>query len=193
MANRTKLTVEKKQKFLEVVSETANVSRACEAIAMSRVRLYEVRKEDEAFKEQWDAAVEIGIAALEDEATRRAVEGWDEPVFYQGEQTGLVRKYSDTLLMFRMKAQWPEKYRDRVTTELTGKGGGPIESEVKHGCSEAALQRVGDLLTRAATIGTNSQSALSDPNGSILPAAIRAGAGGHGTPVAPGENPGSPE
>ncbi len=35
--------------------------------------------------------------------------GW-----YKGEPGGYVQEYSDLLLMFRLKAMRPEKYRDRV-------------------------------------------------------------------------------
>jgi hypothetical protein len=39
----------------------------------------------------WDEAVEVATDALEREAWRRAVEGFDEP----GEVVGYVKKYSD--------------------------------------------------------------------------------------------------
>lgn len=120
MSNRTKMTPEKEEEFLRVVSETANISRAALMIGISRQHLYLLRDEDPEFSKRWDQAVEIGTDALEDEATRRAVEGWDEPVFYQGEQCALVRKYSDTLLIVQLKARRPQKYRENVHTEHTG-------------------------------------------------------------------------
>ena len=49
---------------------------------------------------------------------RRALEGGEEPVFYQGKIVGSVRKYSDTLLMFMLKARRPERYRDRVGVDV---------------------------------------------------------------------------
>jgi hypothetical protein len=54
----------------------------------------------------------IGTAALEDEAVRRAYHGVEEPVFYKGVQCGSVTSYSDTLLMFLLKARKPAVYRD---------------------------------------------------------------------------------
>lgn len=126
MSNRTKLTPEKETQFFHVLAESANVTRAAEAIGMARRYMYELRAEDPEFKAQWDAAVEMGTDSLEDEATRRAKEGWDEPVWYQGEQCGTVKKYSDTLLIVQLKARRPEKYRDRTSTELTGKDGDPL-------------------------------------------------------------------
>jgi len=65
----------------------------------------------------------MAIERIEEEADRRAVEGTLEPVFYQGFECGQVRRYSDTLLIFRLKALNPQKYRERASIEHTGKDG----------------------------------------------------------------------
>jgi hypothetical protein len=107
-------TPEKEVAFLAALSGTANVARACDAAGIGRTTAYEWREADEDFRKRWDKALEIGIEALEDEAVRRAKEGWDEPVFYQGQQIATMRKYSDTLLIFLLKGRKPERYRERV-------------------------------------------------------------------------------
>lgn len=127
MANLTKLTPEKMARFLEVLSDTANVSAAAKKIRMSRQYMYQVRGEDEEFAAAWDEAVKLGTAALEDEAVRRAKDGTLRPVFYKGEKVGTIREYSDTLLIFLLKARDPDKYADRVKKEVTGAGGGPVQ------------------------------------------------------------------
>jgi hypothetical protein len=43
----------------------------------------------------------------------------------------MVRKYSDALLIRLAQARRPEKFKDRQATELTGKNGGPIQTENK--------------------------------------------------------------
>ena len=48
-----------------------------------------------------------------DEADRRAKDGVLKPVFYKGEIVGSIPQYSDNLLMFRLKALRPDKYRER--------------------------------------------------------------------------------
>ncbi|WP_043614259.1 hypothetical protein [Chromobacterium violaceum] len=128
MANLTKLTPEKKEKFLEVLADTANVTKAANTIKMARRYMYELKAKDKRFSAAWDDAVVHGTAALEDEAARRAMEGTLRPVFYKGEKCGTIREYSDTLLIFLLKARDPEKYADRVKQELTGKGGGPLQA-----------------------------------------------------------------
>ncbi len=87
---------------------------------MSRRSAYDWRKEDQEFANEWDAAEALGTDLLEDEARRRAAQGVDEPVFWKGEVKGFVRKYSDVLLIFMLKARRPEKYRE---TPPPGAGG----------------------------------------------------------------------
>jgi hypothetical protein len=47
---------------------------------VARQRLYERRDADERFAAEWRVAEQQGTDALEDEARRRAVDGWEEPV-----------------------------------------------------------------------------------------------------------------
>ena len=121
MAN-TKMTPEKKAKFLAGLADCGNVTRAAETAGVNRVSMYQLRAKDKKFAKQWDESAAIGAARLEDEARRRAVEGWEEPVFYQGGQCATVRKFSDTLLICLLKAHHPEKYADRNKTEGTLNG-----------------------------------------------------------------------
>ena len=43
-------------------------------------------------------------------------------MYYKGDEVGYVRKYSDSLTMFLLKAHRPDKYRERseVKNELSG-------------------------------------------------------------------------
>ncbi len=52
---------------------------------MGRMTAYEWREADPEFAAGWDRALAVGFTALEDEAARRAYEGVDEPVIYQGQ------------------------------------------------------------------------------------------------------------
>ncbi len=110
----------RKQRFLTALEETASVTAACARIVVSTRAMYEIRKRDPEFRKAWAAAIELGIDALEDEAVRRAREGVDEPVFHRGSKCGNIRRYSDTLLMFILKAARPEKYKDRAANEISG-------------------------------------------------------------------------
>lgn len=111
--------------FLVALAKSGNVTKAAAAAKITRSTAYLLKREASDFAEAWDEAIEEAGDLLELEARRRAVSGVKEPVFYQGEECGYVRKYSDTLLIFLLKGAKPEKYRERF--EHTGKDGKPIE------------------------------------------------------------------
>lgn len=77
--------------------------------------------EAQAFARAWDSALEVATDALEAEARRRAIQGVSEPVgWYQGKPGGKVRRYSDTLLIFLLKAHRPEKFRETISQQHSG-------------------------------------------------------------------------
>lgn len=126
MARRSKATPKKLGEFLELLASNGNVTISAQALNLDRRKLYRLRDEQPDFRDAWDSAMAEAADHLEAEARRRAVEGWHEPVFYQGDEVGYVRRFSDTLLIFLMKGANPEKYRDRSSTELSGPGGAPL-------------------------------------------------------------------
>jgi hypothetical protein len=120
VANRTRRTPEKDLKFIECLAEGASVAAAAKAAGYGRQRLYEWREADPQLAAVWDDALEEGTDLLEDEALRRAKDGVAEPRFYEGQVCGTVKKYSDTLLIFLLKARRPWKYADKAQTEHSG-------------------------------------------------------------------------
>ena len=117
--------------FLARFSTLASVSKACKLSRVPRSNIYDWLKIDTQFKQLYDLTADQALGALEDEAVRRAFEGTNRPVFQGGKKVGLIREYSDTLLIVLLKARAPEKYKDRMYQELTGKGGGPVATESK--------------------------------------------------------------
>lgn len=72
------------------------------------------RKEDPEFAAQCEAAMQIYIDALHEEAYRRAVDGIDEEYYHKtGEVSCVKTKYSDTLLLALLKRHDPG-FKDRV-------------------------------------------------------------------------------
>lgn len=151
-----KLTPEKLTAFCAALAETCNVGKACAAVGISRQTAYEWREGDSAFAAAWERALKVGVTALEDEASRRAFEGMNEPLTHQGQftylyetrkdadgediidplsntpkmfpaldangkhQVATIKKYSDTLAIFLLKAHNPDKYRENSKIELSG-------------------------------------------------------------------------
>jgi hypothetical protein len=119
MANRTTRTPEKDAIFLEALRNGASISSAAKSAAYGRTSIYQWRKDNADFAAAWDEALDEGTDVLEDEVMRRARDGVDEPRFYEGEVCGYVRKYSDTLAIFLLKARRPEKYGDKAEHKVS--------------------------------------------------------------------------
>ncbi len=116
----------KRSLFLAHYAKLCVVGRAAEATGIGRQTIYDWIEGSPDFKAAFDSARQGIVEKLELEAIRRAYDGWDEPVFYKGEQQGLIRKYSDTLLIFLLKGAAPDKYRERFEGQVTGEGGGAV-------------------------------------------------------------------
>ena len=117
--------------FLDTLRGTGNVRLSARNANVTRQVVYRARDRSAKFRADWDEALEEARELLEAEARRRAAIGVDEPVFYKGEVVGHIRKYSDTLLMFLLKAHWPEKFRENVSIDqrVSGRDGGPVKAE----------------------------------------------------------------
>ena len=101
-------------RFLVELAEGHTVKTAATLARLGHTAVYARRTSDPVFAAAWSDALEQGTQVLEEEARRRALVGVSEPVFYKGEVCGEVQKYSDTLLIFMLKARRPEVYRERV-------------------------------------------------------------------------------
>lgn len=106
--------------FLGELAQWPNVSRACRIAGVSRQSAYRHRGEFPDFASAWDDALEIGLDRWEEETARRAFEGVDKPIVYQGEVTGTFKEYSDTLAVTMLKAHRPEKYKERSEVKTDG-------------------------------------------------------------------------
>ena len=119
--------------FLDTLRGTGNVRLAASNAGVARQVAYRARDSSPGFRADWDEAMEEARELLEAEARRRAAVGVDEPVFYKGQVVGQIRKYSDNLLMFLLKAHWPEKFRENLSIDqrVSGRGGGPVQVQTK--------------------------------------------------------------
>jgi hypothetical protein len=141
-----------KPAFLAALRELPVIAHACKAVDIERSTAYRAREADEGFAKAWDEAQEDGIDRAEQEAFRRGVVGFEEPVIDKGrlayryerylDDDGgehyrlqlddhgqpiplTVRKHSDALLGLVLKGRRKKIYADR--TELTGPEGGPVQ------------------------------------------------------------------
>lgn len=126
----------KKERYLRAIALAGTLTAGCKAARVSPHTVYQWREMDDSFVFSEREAQSAFADALEQEAVRRAWHGIDKPVYQGGELVGHIREYSDSLLIFTLKAVRPEKYRDRydVTT-----GGQPIQRS--HEDLDAAIER----------------------------------------------------
>lgn len=130
-----------KRRFLKHFRVLGNVSAACAAAGITRRgTVYDWQEHDDAFAAAYREAEIQATEVLEAEARRRAVDGVTKEtgIFHHGQLIGtqVEVSYSDTLLIFLLKARAPEKYRERhdVTT-----GGQPLAAA--HADLDAAIER----------------------------------------------------
>lgn len=76
--------------------------------------------------------------------------------------------------------------------QITGKDGDPIKSETRviDPAAEGLLRRIRERSERGAPRGFAAGDAQTDPDGSVLPAAVCSGTNGHGAPLDGGTDPG---
>lgn len=99
--------------FFTALENGHPVRAACTAAGYARRCVYRWRRNDQGFAARWSRALVMAGDLLEEEADRRGRDGVDVPVFHRGETCGTKRKYSDSLLLARLKAIRPEQYREK--------------------------------------------------------------------------------
>lgn len=144
-------TKEQWDRFFFLVSASGgNVTRACEQAKITRMAVWQREQSDPEFKKRLEAAKQLGADFLEDEATRRAFEGVDEPVgFYMGVSTTVKRNYSDALIQFLLKGLKPEKYKDRSQVDGTQSRFDFAAEADLSALSSDELRQLGALLSKA--------------------------------------------
>ncbi len=88
-------------RFLEILGSTCNVTLAARGAGIDKKTAYNHYRSQPDFAAQWDEAKESALEILEAEAWNRA------------------RKQSDVLMIFLLKANRPEKYRERYEVAQT--------------------------------------------------------------------------
>lgn len=111
----------KKEAFLQAYSTCGNISKAARLSKIRRQDHYDWLKNSKTYQKRFDEAEDEAIDMLEEEARRRAIRGVRKPVgWHRGVPGGYVKEYSDTLLIFLLKAARPNKFRDNASAESVG-------------------------------------------------------------------------
>ena len=164
MARQSKRTPKRDAIFFETLAHNGIVTYAAKVAGYARVSVYEYRRDDPDFAARWEEAIVASTENLEAEAYRRAAQGTESFVVSNGKvvlfkvpkvssitgeieldengepileaQPLVERKYSDTLLIFLLKARKPATYRERYDLNI-----GKQEPEAAD-LSDADLERI---------------------------------------------------
>ncbi len=107
-------TPERQIAFIEALADTGSVEAACKAVDMSQPGAYHLRRQSgaESFREAWEAALQLGVARIEDVVMDRALNGVEELVYSYGKLVGTRTRYNDRLLMFILRNRAPERFAE---------------------------------------------------------------------------------
>ncbi len=105
------------------------MTESAAAAGVDKRRFYELRAQDEGFAAEWEEANQSGADIVEDELRRRAF-GYDEETWDgDGNLLRRVRRKDTQALLAMARARRPEKFRDNMRVEHSGRDGGPIVTE----------------------------------------------------------------
>jgi ribosomal protein L37AE/L43A len=127
-AERQRYALQWRPRFLAIVSLTRSVilgSRGAR-VAYNTVKAH--RRDDVEFDAQVLAAQDRAVELLHDVTFRDAVEGWMEPVFWQGIRIGSIRKFDNRLRVEMLRAHMPRTFKTpgQQTSINIGAGAGSI-------------------------------------------------------------------
>lgn len=97
-----------KEVIIREMAEHGLISRAARNIGVPLPTCYSWARADPDWWQACKDASEWGARIWEEEAVRRAVEGYDEPITWQGQITAHKKAYSDALMNTILKARLPE-------------------------------------------------------------------------------------
>lgn len=91
---------------------------------MSTVGAYNLRRQPgaESFREAWEAALQLGVARVEDLVMDRALNGVEEPLYSYGKLIGTRTRSNDRLLMFILRNRAPDRFAEGKPKALNAIG-----------------------------------------------------------------------
>lgn len=99
---------------------------------------------DEEWSDLWRVSYETYKESLVLEARKRAVDGWNEPVFHQGKKIAEVNKKSERLLEVMLKAHVPEQFTPGVNVNAKIDSGPGLD--VLKDLSLSARKQIRDII-----------------------------------------------
>lgn len=111
-ARSNSITPDVQRAFIAQLAATGIVTAAARHVGKSMEALYKLRQRPgaEGFRAAWDAALDRGVARLEDSALARAIQGEERPILHAGKVVGVERRHNEALVMFFLRNRLPGRY-----------------------------------------------------------------------------------
>lgn len=140
-------TAAKAKAFLEAFRRTANVTKSAKAAGIGVRTHYRWLDESESYKAAFEKAKPIAARFLLDRTIEGCTDGWEEPVFYQGEpirerkyapdgktvigygKALTIRRFDLGGRQFLLRGLMPDVFGAKV--EIGGKDGGPVSTRLE--------------------------------------------------------------
>ena len=106
------ITPDVQRAFIAQLAATGIVSQAARHVGKSMEALYKLRQKPgaEGFRAAWDAALDRGMARLEDSALARAINGEERLILHGGKVVAAERRHNDALVMFFLRTRLAHRY-----------------------------------------------------------------------------------
>lgn len=111
--------------FLHHYAQHGLKATAAKAVGVTAYQIDKFAENCIEFETSLRETEELVADRIEAEVYRRAVDGIDKNIYYQGDICGTETQYSDALLQTLIKAKRRKQFGDK--TELTGAGGGALQ------------------------------------------------------------------
>ena len=145
----TRVSPKRLSAFILTLGRTGNLAEATEAAKIPRNYPDYQAQKSPVFARRMQNAMEKSKDGLETEARRRAVNGWEEPVFGKlpgndggSGQIGTIKKYSDKLLETLMRGSRPEKYAHLAQRQNITQVGVKIDLSERISAAKERIQKI---------------------------------------------------
>lgn len=130
---RNSITPDRQRGFIAALAATGIVTQAARSIGASLEALYRLRNQPgaEGFAAAWEAAIDRGIARLEDCALERAIAGEERLVVRGGEVVARWVRHDTALLMFLLRQRRGRRWAAEGTHYAALRPGHPVYERLR--------------------------------------------------------------
>jgi hypothetical protein len=122
-------TVARANAFLAAYRKTANLTASARAAGISVRAHYHWLVQYPKYQAAFERSHLVAKHFLKDKAIEYATVGHLEPVFFQGQPCGAIRRHDSGLHQMLLRGAFPEEFGRKI--ELSGKDGGAIQSRLE--------------------------------------------------------------